>query len=187
MPPAVHKPRALVTPEVLAWARKEAGFNHEIAAHKLAVKPDRLARWESGEDRPTIPQLLKLSEVYKRNPAIFYLPEPPRESLAVHDFRRLPEAGSGDLSSGLRYEIRLAGVRRAVLLSVGAPKPSRHICRRFASITPTQRLRRRRSGSIWASLWRNRRRGAGPTPASATGARRSNVSACWCFRLRVWT
>ena len=118
MPAAEHKLRALVTPQVLAWARREAGLDPEIAAHKLAVKPDRLARWESGEDRPTIPQLLKLSEVYKRNPAVFYLPEPPHEALAVHDFRRLPEAGVAVLSSGLRYEIRLAATRREVLLNV---------------------------------------------------------------------
>jgi Zn-dependent peptidase ImmA (M78 family) len=103
---------------VLAWARQEAGLEPEVAAHKLAVKLERLARWESGEDRPTIPQLMKLSEVYKRNPAVFYLPEPPPEALAVHDFRRLPETGAAALSSGLRYEIRLAGTRRQILLSV---------------------------------------------------------------------
>jgi Zn-dependent peptidase ImmA (M78 family) len=117
MPAANHRQRALVTPEVLAWARREAGFDPGIAAHKLAVNPDRLARWESGEDRPTIPQLMKLSEVYKRNPAVFYLPEPPREELAVRDFRRLPGTDAAELSPGLRYEIRLATTRRAVLLS----------------------------------------------------------------------
>jgi Zn-dependent peptidase ImmA (M78 family) len=118
MPTAEHRPRALVTPAVLAWARREAGLDPEIAAHKLNVKTDRLARWESGEDRPTIPQLLKLSEVYKRNPAVFYLPVPPAEALAVHDFRRLPDAGTAALSSGLRYEIRLATTRREILLNV---------------------------------------------------------------------
>ncbi len=121
MPIAEHKPRALVTPEVLAWARREAGLDPEIAAHKLNVKPDRLIRWESGEDRPTIPQLLKLSEVYKRNPAIFYMPEPPHEALAVHDFRRLPGTRAAELSPGLRYEIRLAATRREVLLNVLGP------------------------------------------------------------------
>ena len=124
MPTAEHRPRALVTPQVLTWARREAGFDPEVAARKLAVKPDRLARWESGEDRPTIPQLLRLSEIYKRNPAVFYLPEPPPEKIAAHDFRRLPEAGTTALSSGLRYEIRLAGARRETLLDIlGADAP----------------------------------------------------------------
>lgn len=121
MPTAEHKPRALVTPEVLAWARREAGLDPETAARKLAVKPDRLARWESGEGRPTIPQLLRLSEVYKRNPAVFYLPEPPRETLTVHDFRRLPDVGAAALSSGLRYEIRLAAARREIMLDILGP------------------------------------------------------------------
>jgi len=121
MPTAEEKPRALVTPEVLAWARREAGLDPEMAAHKLAVKPDRLARWESGEDRPTISQLMKLSAVYKRNPAVFYLPEPPREELAVHDFRRLPEAEVAGLSTELRYEIRLARERRETLLEILGP------------------------------------------------------------------
>jgi Zn-dependent peptidase ImmA (M78 family)/DNA-binding transcriptional regulator YiaG len=124
MPTAEHKPRALVTPAVLAWARREAGLAPELAARKLAVNPDRLARWESGEDRPTIPQLLKLSEVYKRNPAVFYLPEPPPEQFAVHDFRRLPGAAAAELSTDLRYEIRLAAARRETLLDVlGAEAP----------------------------------------------------------------
>ncbi len=118
MPTAEQKPRALVTPEVLTWARREAGLDPESAAHKLNVKPDRLVRWESGEDRPTIPQLLRLSEVYKRNPAVFYLPEPPDEALAVHDFRRLRDGEANVLSSGLRYEIRLAATRRGILFNV---------------------------------------------------------------------
>jgi len=122
MPAAEHRPRALVTPQVLAWARREAGLEPEVAAHKVNVKPDRLMRWESGDDRPTIPQLLKLSEVYKRNPAMFYLPEPPREALAVHDFRRLPDAATAELSPELRYEIRLATTRREIFLGVLGPE-----------------------------------------------------------------
>lgn len=122
MPAAEHRLRALVTPQVLAWARREAGLDPEVAAHKVNVKPDRLMRWESGDDRPTIPQLLKLSEIYKRNPAMFYLPEPPREALAVHDFRRLPDAATAELSPELRYEIRLATTRREIFLSVLGPE-----------------------------------------------------------------
>ncbi|MGP8247594.1 MAG: ImmA/IrrE family metallo-endopeptidase [Bryobacteraceae bacterium] len=122
MPTAESRPRALVTPEVLVWARRAAGLDPEAAARRLTVKPDRLARWESGEDRPTIPQLLKLSEVYKRDPAVFYLPEPPREDLAIHDFRCLPGAGAAALSPGLRYEIRLAAARRETLLDILGPE-----------------------------------------------------------------
>ena len=124
MPTAEQKPRALVTPEVLVWARQEAGLDAEAAARKLRVKAERLVEWEAGQQRPTITQLLSLSRVYKRNPAVFYLPAPPAEALAVRDFRRLPDFQPAPLSPQLRYEIRLAHTRRQVLLDVlGAKAP----------------------------------------------------------------
>lgn len=130
MSAAEQKPRALVTPAVLVWAREEAGFEREVAARKLGVRPERLAQWETDEARPTLLQLLNLSRVYKRNPAVFYLEHPPEEHLAVHDFRRLPEAAPRPLSPELRYEIRLAHTRREVLLSIrGADAPSSNLPR----------------------------------------------------------
>lgn len=130
MPAAEQKSRALVMPAVLVWAREEAGFEREVVARKLSVKPERLAQWETGEARPTLPQLLNLSRVYKRNPAVFYLEHPPEEHFAVHDFRRLPEAAPRPLSPELRYEIRLAHTRREVLLSIrGADAPASNLPR----------------------------------------------------------
>ena len=107
-----------MTPEVLVWARQEAGLDPEAAARKLGVKAERLVQWEAGQERPTILQLLSLSRMYKRNPAVFYLPGPPAEALAVRDFRRLPDLQPAPLSPQLRYEIRLAHTRRQVLLEV---------------------------------------------------------------------
>jgi transcriptional regulator with XRE-family HTH domain len=88
-----QKPRALVTPSVLVWARQETGLDLDVAAHKLSVKPERLSQWEAGEELPTIRQLLELGRVYRRNPAVFYLPTPPAEAPPVHDFRRVAGAG----------------------------------------------------------------------------------------------
>ena len=121
---AEQKPRALITPEVLVWARQEAGLDTEVAARKLRVKAERLVQWEAGEERPTIQQLLSLSRVYKRNPAVFYLPTAPAEAPPVRDFRRLPEIELAPLSPQLRYEIRLGETRRQILLDVmGANAP----------------------------------------------------------------
>jgi len=118
------KPRALVTPSVLVWARREAGMDLAIAAKKLGVKPERLAQWESGEQLPTVKQLLDLVRVYKRNAAVFYLPAPPEDAPAVRDFRTLGGAQRGPLSPELRYEIRLAFTRRKLLLDLtGADLP----------------------------------------------------------------
>src|SRR5262249_12013340 len=63
------------TPTVLIWARESAGLPVELAAKKAAIGSERLAAWERGEQRPTFAQLRKLSEVYKRPLAIFYLNE----------------------------------------------------------------------------------------------------------------
>lgn len=60
---------------MLVWARKSAGFHLEDAAHKAQVELEILRRWEQGEDRPTVAQLRKLGEVYKRPIAVFHLPE----------------------------------------------------------------------------------------------------------------
>src|SRR5215467_7234410 len=113
-----QKPRALVTPSVLVWARQEAGLDLDLAAHKLSVKPERLAQWEAGEELPTIRQLLELGRVYRRNPAVFYLPTPPAEAPPVHDFRRVAGVDARPLSPELRYEIRLAFTRRDILLDL---------------------------------------------------------------------
>jgi Zn-dependent peptidase ImmA (M78 family) len=116
--PEDQRPRALVTPSVLVWARRETGLDLDLAAHKLGVKPERLTQWEAGEELPTIRQLLELGRVYRRNPAVFYLPAPPAEAPPVHDFRRLAGGEAKPLSPELRYEIRLAFTRREILLDL---------------------------------------------------------------------
>jgi transcriptional regulator with XRE-family HTH domain len=70
--------KAPVKPEILIWARRSAGFSVSEAAEKIKVDKDRLERWEADIDAPTIGQLRKLSEVYKRPLATFYLQQVPR-------------------------------------------------------------------------------------------------------------
>ena len=90
----------------------------EDAAKKISVKPEKLASWEAGEARPTIQQLRKLGRAYKRPLAVFYLPEPPKDFHAMHDFRRLPGEIAGIESPELRVEIRKARNRRQVALEL---------------------------------------------------------------------
>lgn len=103
---------ALVKRELLVWARESAGFTIADAAKKAQVKPEALERWELGAARPTIPQLRKLANVYKRPLAVFYLPEPPRGLAAMRDFRRLPGEVAGRQSPELRRAIRQVELRR---------------------------------------------------------------------------
>jgi Zn-dependent peptidase ImmA (M78 family) len=100
------------TPSVLIWARETAGLTMEFASKKAGVSADRLANWESGEQRPTFAQLRKLGTVYRRPLAIFYLEGPPKGFAPMHDFRRAAEHTQLPNSPELTLEIRKAHDRR---------------------------------------------------------------------------
>ena len=71
---------ALVKPALLVWARQRSGVAIEEAAAKLKIETALLRAWENSEseERPTIAQVRKLGEIYKRPLAVFFLQEPPR-------------------------------------------------------------------------------------------------------------
>ena len=108
--------KALVKKELLVWARKSAGFTIAAAAKKVGVKDAALESWETTNDKPTIVQLRKLGEVYKRPLAVFYLPEPPRDFQPMSDFRRRGE--ETPVSPELQLEIGQAQQRREVGLEL---------------------------------------------------------------------
>lgn len=103
---------ALVKPTLLIWARDRAGFHLEEAAVKAGIETEQLRQWEQGEDRPSIPQLRKLGEVYKRPLAVFFLPEPPQGFDPQSEFRRLPGVSPQSESPALRLALRMALFRR---------------------------------------------------------------------------
>ena len=86
---------ALVRPALLVWAREKAGWRPEEAAAKLRTQVERLREWERGAERPSIAQLRKLGELYKRPLAVFFLPEPPRDFDPQREFRRLRRTRGG--------------------------------------------------------------------------------------------
>lgn len=102
----------------MRWARETAGLTPEQAAKKIGVKPARLAEWEEGSLRPTVDQLRKAAQVYKRPLAVFFLPTPPTQPTPLHDFRRLPADAPATLSPELLLEMRRARRRRAVALEL---------------------------------------------------------------------
>lgn len=111
---------ALVKRQLIRWARTSAGMDLTQAAHKAGVKEEKLKEWEEGTEHPTISQLRKLGEIYKRPLAVFYLPEPPRDFQVqgIRDFRRLSAADPGTFSPELRFEIRRALFRRQIALEM---------------------------------------------------------------------
>jgi Zn-dependent peptidase ImmA (M78 family)/transcriptional regulator with XRE-family HTH domain len=110
--------KALVEPAMLVWARETASLSQEEAAQGIALPVERIQEWESGDDSPTVNQLRRLAERYKRPLSVFYLPEPPKGFQALRDFRRLHGAVDRRFSPQLAYEVRTAYERRLVALDV---------------------------------------------------------------------
>jgi Zn-dependent peptidase ImmA (M78 family)/DNA-binding XRE family transcriptional regulator len=110
--------KARVNCEILRWARDEAGLSLAVAAQKASVSEEKLSRWEQGADQPTIPQLRKLAQVYKRPLAAFYLPEVPTAFRVQTDFRRLPGEVADMYSPELRLDLRNAAYHRDVALEL---------------------------------------------------------------------
>lgn len=109
---------AFPNPNVLAWARRMSGLDLEVAAKKALVKPNQLRAWEVGDARPTIIQLRKLANIYKRPLALFFRSTSPPDDVSPPDFRRFdPEEGE-PLSPELRLAIRAARARRQASLDL---------------------------------------------------------------------
>lgn len=103
---------AYIKGTLLVWARRTAGKSVAEAAHSAGVEITELLAWENEETRPTIAELRKLGEVYKRPIAVFYLPEPPLQFDAQREFRRLPGVNAANESIELRFALRRALYRR---------------------------------------------------------------------------
>ena len=77
-----------INPEMLVWARKTMKLSIDLASKKIGVKPEKVEAWEKGESFPTIKQLYKIANVYRRPFALFYFPKPPKHFKPLKDFRR---------------------------------------------------------------------------------------------------
>lgn len=105
---------ALVKPVMLSWARERSGLSIETAAARMKLDPALLEEWETdgGSEQPSIAQVRKLGEIYKRPLAVFFLPEPPRTFDAQKEFRRLPGVTPENESSEMHFALRTALFRR---------------------------------------------------------------------------
>ena len=90
----------------------------EDAARSADVSEEKLGAWEAGSDAPSIPQLKKLANIYKRPMSVMFLAEPPQDFMPLKDFRHLPDVGARVLSPKLAFEIRAAQERRQIALEI---------------------------------------------------------------------
>ena len=113
--------KALITPEVLKWAReKRIRLEIDYAAKKLKIDPERLAAWENGTERPTIRQLKEVSKVYKTHISVFYLPGPPDSFHMPADYRILSKRLATDKEQTYRLNANIveAHERRETLIEL---------------------------------------------------------------------
>lgn len=112
-----------IQPSILIWARESLGLSVAEVAAKLEKDRETIQQWESGKSSPTLAQLEKLAyNIYKRPLAVFFLPEPPKETTPKQDFRTLPEQEINNLSPELRLVIRRAKHHQLVLKQINDGK-----------------------------------------------------------------
>ena len=113
--------KALITPEVLKWAR-ERRIRLEInyAAKRLKIEPEDLEAWENGTEQPTLTQLKEIAKLYKTHISIFYLPEPPTDFQPPTDYRVLSERVTTDPEQIYRLNANIveAFARREILIEL---------------------------------------------------------------------
>ena len=83
-----------INPNVLRWAREEAGFDPDEAAKKASTTRDTYLEWESNGNRIPLGKLSSLASAYKRQLAVFFLPDAPSKLQKPNDFRNLTPAKS---------------------------------------------------------------------------------------------
>lgn len=83
-----------INPNILQWARQEAGYNIREVATKLSVDSNKYLNWEKEGKEIPFGKLQNLATYYKRQLAVFFLPEVPSKIKKPKDFRNLSPADS---------------------------------------------------------------------------------------------
>ncbi len=80
-----------VEPSVMQWLRESAGWTTSEVSGKLGLQEESYLRFERGEKKPTLRQIMLLAKAFKRPMAAFLLSVPQQESALPQDFRKLPK------------------------------------------------------------------------------------------------
>lgn len=111
---------AIVTPEVLQWARNLDRFSLDEIAQKLKVEVIKIEAWENGSEYPTLIQAKKLAKQYRIPFAYFYLPDTPKKikRLEKVDYRTFGNLGMVEKSRELRWFLRDIEDRRDIMIEL---------------------------------------------------------------------
>lgn len=83
-----------INPQVLRWAREEAGYDPAEIAEKIEVATDRYKLWEKEGKNIPLGKLKTIAGTYKRQLAVFLLPETPSKISKPKDYRNLKPSES---------------------------------------------------------------------------------------------
>ena len=105
---------ALVTPEVLRWARSLDRISIEEIAQKLKVDVAKIQSWEDGSEYPSLVQAKALAKQYRIPFAYLYLPDTPQKTKRLEkvDYRTFGNWGPMDMSREFRWFLRDIEERR---------------------------------------------------------------------------
>ena len=112
---------AIITPEVLAWARNLDGITIDDIAAKLHTAPEKILSWEHGTSYPKVTQAKNLAKQYRVPFVYFYLPDTPKKlkRLEKTDYRTFGNNGNSIITSReLRWFLRDIEDRRDAVLSL---------------------------------------------------------------------
>lgn len=107
-----------VSGAVLRWAREQRGLTVEAAAKRLVVKPEKLEAFEDGSAQPSLPQVRKMVDVYRRPLIVLLLDAVPTAFTAMADYRSLGAGAEHNFSPELRDEIRRAAGQRDIYIEL---------------------------------------------------------------------
>lgn len=83
-----------INPQILRWAREEAGYDQVEVAEKISIDTERYKIWEQEGKKIPLGKLKDLANTYKRQLAVFLLPTTPEKISKPKDFRNLSPADS---------------------------------------------------------------------------------------------
>lgn len=93
---------ALITPDLLVWARERANYTIDMLSDKLHTKVEKLRAWESGELKPTFKQAQELAKKLHIPFGYLFLSQPPKEQLPLPDLRTLGNQEPNRISPNFR-------------------------------------------------------------------------------------
>ena len=124
-----------VEPSVMKWARESIGLTIPEVSKSLNIGESTITEWETGNKKPTLNTLRKLTPLYKRPLAIFFLPTPPLEPPLPTDYRVLPEEKRRPFTKQALLAIRRARYLQSAATELLKEEPARRILPSFERVS----------------------------------------------------